>query len=233
MGPHPPQRGSEREDPRRVRVGLWSAAPPPLLWLPVSRYPPHASRNAVNALLTLSLSNMIGYTCSRRNSEEGRIAVVLGYVLASPTRRREPVAPGSPSKPIPSQSYRSRDGSIKDRLFRLSPVSMPRDRQYLHAFSRHSILTAPPQPISSLFLAPGCSRAPIHSSLEGSLACSHARKSSKSSLPISMGRTAKLKMSLTANHVACKRHGPLAVTGRSGSLEGWTPSPAPWSRRTR
>ena len=47
------------------------------------------------------------------------------------------------------------------------------------------------------------------------MACSRARNLSKSPLPISMGRTAKLNESLAANHVARKRRGPLAVTGVS------------------
>ena len=46
--------------------------------------PIHASRNAVNAPLTLLPSNMMGYSYSYYNSEEGRIADVLGHVLVSP-----------------------------------------------------------------------------------------------------------------------------------------------------
>ena len=139
----------------RARAGLWLSA------LPVRADPPHMPRNAVNAPLTLLPSNMIGYACSCSNSEEGRIADVLGHVLVSPSRRREPAAPGSPSRTIPSPIYCSRDGSIKDRLFSASAVLLPRDLQYVQQFSRHSILMVPPQPISSLFLAPGRSLAPI------------------------------------------------------------------------
>ena len=193
---------------------------------PSASDPSYVPRNAVNAPLTLSLSNMIGYTCSRRDSEEGRIADVLGHVPVSPTRCLEPAAPGSQSRTIPSPINCSRDGSIKDRLFSASAVLLPRDHVKIHALSRHSILTAPTRLIFSRFLAPSRSRAQIHHSLEGSLACSHARKSSKTALPISMGRTAKLKIELDCLDVARKRRGPLAVTGRSGSLEGWTPSPA-------
>ena len=86
----------------RARAGLWLSA------LPVRADPPHMPRNAVNAPLTLLPSNMIGYACSCSNSEEGRIADVLGHVLVSPSRRREPAAPGSPSRTIPSPIYCSR-----------------------------------------------------------------------------------------------------------------------------
>ena len=153
-----------------VRVGLLSSVP-----CPSASDPSYASRNAVNAPLTLLWLNMIGYACSRRNSEEGRIAVVLGHVPVSPSRCLEPAAPRSPSKPIPSPIYCSRDGSIKDRLSSDSAVSLPRDRVKIHVVSRHSILTAPPQPIFSRFLAPCRSTALIHRSLEGSLARERAQ----------------------------------------------------------
>ena len=40
------------------------------------------------------------------------------------------------------------------------------------------------------------------------------------------GAYGKTEDELDRLDVARKRRGPLAVTGRSGSLEGWTPSPA-------
>ena len=84
----------------------------------------------------------------------------------------------------------------------------------IHAFSRHSILTAHPQPIHSRFLAHGHSRAQIHRSLEGRMACERAQNRSKSSLPISMGRNDGSR-ELDCLDVARKRRGPLAVTGVS------------------
>lgn len=80
-GKSPPPPAEGRISPRQ------SSGRPLRHWVVRLADPSHAPRNAVSAHLTLLPSNMIGYTCSSRNSEEGRIADVLGNVLVSPTRR--------------------------------------------------------------------------------------------------------------------------------------------------